>query len=103
MAPEVYQTHLRTQGYGIKADIYSLGLTLSDLLLIEREYRLYDELSGEKFPPRSDLIEVILAMTNGDPSDRPNVNDIIYKDIFNTLFWRRTRYYFVSYLNTRIF
>ena len=103
MAPEIYQTHLRTQGYGKKVDIYSLGLTLSDLLLIEREYRLYDELSGEKFPPRGDLIEVISAMTNDDPSDRPNLNDLMCKNIFNTLFWQHKRYYFVTYLNTRIF
>jgi len=92
MAPEVFQSNAKNAGYTFKADIFSYGMVLYEILTLLRPYEgcsnfdIPDYIIHHKFPELpekiksrpdyAELIDIHKSCLHPDPDKRPDCNHI---------------------------
>ncbi|KAG5479088.1 hypothetical protein LSCM1_02936 [Leishmania martiniquensis] len=91
LAPEMW----RRQPYSHKADIWSLGVVVYELLALKKPFQAtnlsklmemvtrqgsFDPLPADRYSP--DMISLVHQMLKVDPSERPNINEILALPLF---------------------
>ncbi|CBZ27060.1 putative protein kinase [Leishmania mexicana MHOM/GT/2001/U1103] len=91
LAPEMW----RRQSYSYKADIWSLGVIMYELLALKKPFQAtnlsdlmemvtrqgsFDPLPEDRYS--SDMISLVNQMLRVDPSERPSINDILALPLF---------------------